>query len=201
LNPIELIFKGKDETKAATESVKQGIDSVADSAEKATGKLDQINQVLASEQMFRFKEAASEVFSTASAAIGEFTSAAAEAELVGARMEATIKALGDKSPTTARQINDLADELSKLTGFDDEELINAQATLARIGSVSEENFERATRAATDLAAATGMDLNTAFQSVGMAMENADFGRLARQIGICRRRCRPQPRLRLRWATR
>ena len=182
MDPIEIVFQGKDETKAAVASVKDGLDSIQQSSTETSSAVSGIFTIEGTQAMFAFKDAAVDAFKTAGAAAMEFVDAAAEAELVNVRMEATMKALGDRAPTTSKQINELADELSKLTGFDDEALIEAQATLARMGSVSEENFERATRAAVDLSAATGMDLKSAFQAVGMAMENADFGRLARQIG-------------------
>lgn len=165
------------------------VEIVIEAEDNASKTLSNVNEELASlgsvargEALARLKDAGIEAFQGMASAAGEFIDAAAEAEMVGVRMEATLRALGDAAPTTAEEINSLADELSKLTGFDDEELVAAQATLARIGSVSEDSFERATRAAVDLAAATGMDLNSAFTAVGIAVQNADFGRLARQIG-------------------
>lgn len=114
----------------------------------------------------------------------DFVMAASESEEVATRMEAQLAALGDTANVSANDINNLADKLSKISGFDDEDLIAAQATLLRFGNLSKEQFEKASTAATDLAAITGMDVKTAFQQLGVALDNPElgFGRLKRQIG-------------------
>jgi phage-related protein len=100
------------------------------------------------------------------------------------RMRAQLRALGNNAPVAESQITSLADELSRLAGFDDEELTAGMTTLLRFGNLSAASFEKASRAAADLAAMTGVDLSTAFQQIGMALDNPEqgFGRLRRQIG-------------------
>ncbi len=114
----------------------------------------------------------------------DFVKEAAASQEVDARMRAQLNALGSQAHVTAKDINTLADQLSKISGFDDEALVQGQATLLRFGTLSKEQFQQAARAATDLAAVTGMDLVSAFQQVGIALDNPEqgFGRLRRQIG-------------------
>lgn len=118
------------------------------------------------------------------AAVVDFTKAAAESQEVETRMRAQLSALGGNASVTAEDILALADELAKIGGFDDEALVQGQATLLRFGNLSKDQFQTAARAAADLAAITGMDLNSAFQQVGIALDNPEqgFGRLRRQIG-------------------
>jgi hypothetical protein len=118
------------------------------------------------------------------AAATKAVNAFAESEQVSARLEAQLDALGSAAKVSKQDIDGLATELSKVSGFDDEDLIEGQSTLLRFGDLSKAQFEKASRAATDLAAITGMDVKSAFQQLGIALDNPEqgFGRLKRQIG-------------------
>lgn len=165
------------------------VEIVIEAQDNASSELGAINEELRSigsiqrtEALRDLGAAGFDAFMGIADAAKEFVDIAAESELVATRMEAQLNALGSATDVTANQINGLADELSNLTGFDDEDLVNAQTTLLRFGVTSEESFDRATRAATDLAAATGQDLNSAFQAVGVALDTGNWGRLTRSIG-------------------
>lgn len=166
------------------------VEIIIEAEDKASDKIDSITGALGG-----FKKLAGGALlgagAVAAGAIGgvaagavEFAKAAAESQEVETRMQAQLAALGDSANVTSDDIISLADELSKISGFDDEALIQGQSTLLRFGNLSKEQFETATRAATDLAAMTGMDLTSAFQQVGVALDNPEqgFGRLRRQIG-------------------
>jgi hypothetical protein len=159
-----------------------------DEASKAIGdvnsELKSMSDVVKSGALRDLKDASVEVFKAIGAAAGEFVNIAAESEVVSARLDAQLKALGGQTKITAEQINGLADELSKVSGFDDEDLIEAQTALLRFGNLSEKQFDQATRAATDLAAATGMDLESSFRLLGRALEDPQRGLalLERQVG-------------------
>lgn len=113
-----------------------------------------------------------------------FVDVAVEAETVQLKLNSTLSSLGDTTKISAQNINDMADSLSKISGFDDEDLVNAQSTLLMFaGSLPLDMFERAVTLATDLAA-KGFDLNTAFTMVGRMLQDpeAGFGRAALKIG-------------------
>ena len=159
-------------------------DQASKTLEDVNEQLENLGSIATGEALARLGEAGIQVFEGMAGAVSEFVGAASEAETVQMRMQATLKALGNTAPYTADQINTLATELAKISGFDDEALVQGMSTLSRFGSLSTEQFETASRAATDLAAITGMDLASAFRQVGMALDNPEqgFGRLKRQIG-------------------
>ena len=74
------------------------------------------------------------------ASVTEFVKEATASQTVAARMQAQLAALGDAAKVTAPDINKLADEISKMTGFDDEALVAGQTTLLRFGNLSKEQF-------------------------------------------------------------
>lgn len=170
------------------------VEIILEADDQATGQIQNVDGALkdlsvtatvdVSQAMQDLRAATMDLFSDVTAVVKEFVAAASEAETVQVRMEAQLKAIGKTAPVTAEKINELADEIAKLSGFDDEALVEGQATLLRFGNLSEEQFEKATRGAADLAAMTGMDLVSAFRQVGIALDNPEqgFGRLKRQIG-------------------
>jgi hypothetical protein len=182
---IEAQDNATEELNAMVDSLREMADATLDLGKTSRESAEGVAQIASLERAEAFKDlkaSALDAFSAMSAAASEFVDIAAESELVTARMDAQLRALGDATNVTSDQINGLATELSTLTGFDDEALVQAQTALLRFGVTSEEQFDRATRAATDLAAATGMDLSAAFQAVGVAMDTGQWGRLTRQIG-------------------
>lgn len=167
------------------------VEIILEADDNASGKIENVEDALSSlsstamkENLMDLKDAALGTFNAIGDAVGELSKLAAEDELVAMRLDAQLKALGETASVSEQDINDLADQLSKISGFDDEALVQGQTTLLRFGTLSKEQFQQATEAAADLAAMTGMDLVSAFQQVGIALDNPEqgFGRLKRQIG-------------------
>lgn len=167
------------------------VEIILEAEDNASGKIENVGDALGTlsstamkENLLDLKEAGIGAFNAIGDAVGELSKLAAEDELVAMRLNAQLKALGETANVSEDDINDLADQLSKISGFDDEALVEGQTTLLRFGSLSKEQFQQATEAAADLAAMTGMDLVSAFQQVGIALDNPEqgFGRLKRQIG-------------------
>ncbi len=167
------------------------VEIILEAEDNASGKIENVGDALGTlsstamkENLMDLKKAASGAFSAIGNTVGELSKLAAEDELVAMRLDAQLAALGDTASVTESDITDLADQLSKISGFDDEALVQGQTTLLRFGTLSKEQFQQATEAAADLAAMTGMDLVSAFQQVGIALDNPEqgFGRLKRQVG-------------------
>jgi len=106
---------------------------------------------------------------------------AADAEKSATKLNAAYKNMGSKSGKTLDQLTAQATELGEATTFDDEGIMEAQATLLSFGVVAGEAFDRTIVAATDLAAATGKDLPTATALLGKALADpaAAAGKLAK----------------------
>jgi len=159
-------------------------DQASGTIQGVSGELENLTSIAAGEALREGLAATADLIGDLGVVVGDFVDAAADAEVVQARMKAQLKALGNQAPVTADQINEIATVLSEISGFDDEALVEGMGTLTRFGNLSEEQFKKASEAATDLAAITGMDVVSAFRQVGIALDNPEqgFGRLKRQIG-------------------
>jgi len=98
-----------------------------------------------------------------------------------ARMTAALRANGGQANVTAKEIQDLAGALQRTTTFGDEATIAASGLLLTFHRVRNEMgkgndvFNRTIIAAQDLAAALGMDLQSATMQLAKAMENPTIG--------------------------
>lgn len=73
------------------------------------------------------------------------------------------------------QLQDQASALQKVTVFGDEQVESLQQLLLRYKSIQGINFQRATKAALDMATVLGTDLPAAAKLVGVALENPQRG--------------------------
>lgn len=98
-----------------------------------------------------------------------------ESQLAGAKLQAVLKATGQAAGVTAEAAQQLADELSKMTGIDDEAILGAETILLHFTKIGKEVFPRATEAVLDLSKSLGKDLPTAALMVGKALESPAEG--------------------------
>jgi len=87
--------------------------------------------------------------------VSKIISAGREAELNTLRLANTIKNLGDKTNLTVEFVGKLSERLSKLSGFDDDNIVKASQTLAGLGFTSRETQARVLELAVNLERATG----------------------------------------------
>lgn len=97
--------------------------------------------------------------------------AAKEAEESEKRLAAAIKATGGAVGLTTKQIEDLNDELTQTSRFDDEGIRTAAANLVNFGNISEDVFKRALKLAADLAERTGEDIGSAATKLGKGLQD------------------------------
>lgn len=107
-----------------------------------------------------------------------------QAEAAYAQLESAIKATGRTSIFTASQLVDAADRLANATGFDDEDLQQAEARLLRFEDVGSGVFNRTIALAADLARAMGTDPVSAAEQLGKALQEPDeaLSLLERSLG-------------------
>lgn len=98
-----------------------------------------------------------------------------EAEKVQAQLLARIKDTGAAAGRTLDQLNAQADQLQKLTIFDDEAIGGAQAMLLTFKEIQGLQFDRAVEATLDLSTAMGTDLNSAALQLGKALNDPIAG--------------------------
>ena len=105
--------------------------------------------------------------------IGELKSTITEASTAQeaqAKLNAILSATGETSGITAGQINDLANEMQRLTRFEDDTVVSASTVMLTFRTISSTTFPQAMKAAADLAAMWGMDLTSAARMVGRALD-------------------------------
>lgn len=100
--------------------------------------------------------------------------AALDQEEVTARLVAALSNLRPGAEAGAAALLAQADGLQKLTRYSDDAVISAQALLATFG-VAPEKLEQATQVTVDLAAALGVDLETAARQVGSTFSGVTRG--------------------------
>lgn len=99
------------------------------------------------------------------------------------RLNASILRMGDSSPITAQQAQELADQFKNLAGGSDDAILAAENVLLRFDKIGSDVFPDVIQASADLAAAMGMDLNAAATLVGKTLQDmstdgtASLGRL------------------------
>jgi len=107
--------------------------------------------------------------------------AAAKAQ---AQLEAVIRSTGGAAGVTAQDVNDMAAELMKLTGVEDDLIVKQSAVMLTFTKVGEEIFPQAMQAALDMSAAMGQDLQSSVVQLGKALNDPIEGAGAlRRVGV------------------
>lgn len=107
----------------------------------------------------------------ATAMMTKYIANTVEAEKVQTQLTARIKDTGSAAGRTLDQLNAQADQLQKLTVFDDEAIGGAQAMLLTFKEIQGLQFDRAVEATLDLSTAMGTDLNSAALQLGKALQD------------------------------
>lgn len=108
---------------------------------------------------------------------------AANEERIGmARLQAVLDATGRSAETSAGRIDEFASTLEDSLKIDKQAIIDATAALSTMGDISTDLFERILVASSNLAATFNMDIGSAINNIGYALESPTDGitRLRRQ---------------------
>lgn len=95
---------------------------------------------------------------------------AIEAEKAFAQLRAGVQSTGGAAGKSAEELSALADELSKLTGFDDELIAGGEAILLTFRRVRGEAFEQTMSLALDLSARFGKDIDSSVTMIAKALD-------------------------------
>lgn len=118
------------------------------------------------------------------AAVGAFAISSVDAFAEAEQSQAALVAAYEKFPaladTNIDALRALNTEIQRKTGFDDDQLAAAQATLAQFGLTGEQ-IQQLTPLMADYAAKTGKDLTTAAEGMGKAVLGQ--GRALKEVGV------------------
>lgn len=111
--------------------------------------------------------------------------AARESAQALGQVEAALHSMGPAAGRTKEQLQAAATELMHLSTFDDDEILQrVTANMLTFGNISGQVFDRAQRAAVDLATRMGTDLQSATLMIGKALNDPAKGLAAlRRVGI------------------
>ena len=99
-------------------------------------------------------------------------SEAAEAEKASAQLGAVLTSTNYAAGMTTKELNNLADSLSAMSGIDDELIVKNEAIMLTFTRIGEQVFPQAMEAALDISVALGQDLQSSVIMVGKAMNVA-----------------------------
>lgn len=107
-------------------------------------------------------------------------------EAAGAQrsLETAIRSTGSAAGVSVSDVNSLATELQRLTGIDDDSIVQLSARILRMKGVSAETFPRIAQDALDVAAALGREPVAAAETLARALARpAEAGRQLRSINV------------------
>ena len=151
---LQIDVETKDAIKNIEKFQKEAVQSTA-SIEKAFGQLKAVAVaavgVIASRELINF--------------FVDATRAAINQENAINRLNIALASTGEYTDEASQSFQDLATELQRTTKYEDDAVLGAIALAKNFGITNEET-EALTKAAVDLASATGTDLNTAVEQLG-----------------------------------
>ncbi len=107
-----------------------------------------------------------------------------QSEQATTKLNAVLRSTGGTAGYTADELRGMADEMQRLTVFDDEAVISAQAVLATFTRVGRDVFPQAVEAATNMSTVLGQDLQSSIIQVGKALQDPILGVTAlRRVGV------------------
>ena len=105
---------------------------------------------------------------------------AAEAQKAHAQLEAVIRSTGGAAGVTAREVEDLATSLARMTAYDDEAIVSAGSLLLTFKQIGSSVLPEATQAILDMSTAMGTDLKSSAIMIGKALNDPRIGLTALQ---------------------
>jgi len=178
------------ELRSAVAALKQSSEKMSDSVDKfateGAQKTGMFEQALASMAGFVGGQAVIGAFKAVTGAVVDFGKAlivdgvdsAIETQEALNKLTSSLARSGNLAATSATEFTEFANSLERTSRFSDDAALSAAALLENITQLDSQGLQQATQAAADLAAAMGLDLETAASLVGKAI-NGNTGALNR----------------------
>lgn len=142
-------------------------------AREGTGDKDTQRELRALEKDFKGVMATMGAFAGAAAAVTaalKFSvKEAMEAEKQQAKLTAVLKSTGGAAGLTQESLNNLATELSRMSGIDDELIVSSEAVMLTFKQIGKQVFPEAMEAALNMNAVLGGDLQQSVVQLGKAL--------------------------------
>ena len=154
---------------AGIQSVNQKLDQMQKATDTASSRFIRISAVVQSGLMIfdRLQAGLQMVASAASACVTAYSAQ----EIAERRLQTTLRATQNAVGMSAGEMLDLADALSQVSTYSDQEILAVEQMLAATRKISAEVMPEATQAILDMAAATGEDAANAAQRLSQALSD------------------------------
>ena len=86
-------------------------------------------------------------------------------------LNSVLESTGATAWTSSRQLQEMASSLQKVTNYGDETILSMQQVLLGFRNIKGDNFKEATKAILDMATVMKIDLSSAAQSIGKALDD------------------------------
>lgn len=90
-------------------------------------------------------------------------------------LNSVLESTGATAWTSSTKLQEMASSLQKVTNYGDETILSMQQVLLGFRNIKGDNFEEATKAILDMATVMKMDLSSAAQSIGKALDDPIHG--------------------------
>ena len=90
-------------------------------------------------------------------------------------LNSVLESTGATAWTSSTKLQEMASSLQKVTNYSDETILSMQQVLLGFRNIKGDNFEEATKAILDMATVMKMDLSSAAQSIGKALDDPIHG--------------------------
>ena len=90
-------------------------------------------------------------------------------------LNSVLESTGATAWTSSAKLQEMASSLQKVTNYGDETILSMQQVLLGFRNIKGDNFEEATKAILDMATVMKMDLSSAAQSIGKALDDPIHG--------------------------
>jgi SLT domain-containing protein len=116
--------------------------------------------------------------------IGDLIAEASNSQMIMQQTEAVIKSTGGAAGITAKDVGDLATNLSKVTPFDDEVIQQSENLLLTFTSIGKDVMPQATETVLNMSQALGQDTKSSAIQLGKALQDPINGVTAlRRVGV------------------
>jgi hypothetical protein len=109
--------------------------------------------------------------------------AANEAAIADAKLNAVLESTGYQAGLTSTELNKLAQQISLASGIDDELVTSAEAVLLTFTKIGKEVFPSTIKAAADMSAVIGQDLQSSITQIGKAMNDFSGYTALKRAGV------------------
>lgn len=154
---------------AGIQSVNQKLDQMQKASESVSAKFQRLTSIIGGATISF--GAVAKAFQTVASAASACTTAYSAQELAERKLQTTLKATQSAVGMTAGELLDLADALSSVTTYSDQEILAVEQMLAATRQIGAEVMPEATQAVLDMAAATGEDATNAAQRLAQALSD------------------------------